>query len=909
MAETTSTGVQTATDQLNWRSIFNRKESKDINPCMKPLSDETNHIINSIPNWIDKNGPDYDYFNKDNITLFFESLNIKDINDEKDKDLSVIIKTFNKFLKDNKYKFIFTENVLTNQNDDVSNNSDKKNKKNKKSDTKPLNSKEKALLAIKEKKTLESMKTFVESLVINNHMPIKSSKGIESFFTIVFWAIYLDNSQRIKIDSSIYLDCAKSLFNAIKDYTIFLPEIIILESEQLLRSIQSIIINREDKSHNNYFSFLKKNAQNDDCFWNQIKLKPYTLTFEQKQVIYHTYFNTIAKKKGLYQNLNTNRLGFLKLPPATGKTMLSILLAKFTENRPVLYICNTITTRNEVARDCINNDVTFYLATNRMDNQELVRRTFLDPFMNCYLGSWRQQHLRTKEQEKLHNANKHKKYSSDIGEQLEFCLNVTKRISEQYKGKIDPYTATNLPKKIICDLESAYPLLERYPGLFLVTNFDEISAAAEFEITSKILSVCGNTLLLSATCSTPDEIPGIVNHFVTRNHDENNDYQNVNRVYLIESNQQRTSCTFVDEEGYIFAPHDNVNNSEELADFVKSLDHPLIRRGYSPEVVFNFLGSIHNYLSEELQINNRFEFFGQITHESIRNYGSDIIKFIHETNNHELFQILKNIKVKKIKDMNVNTIFTTSAINYQSGKTLHVASEINFNLHVEDIAASFLEGSPKVSDIVSNYDKHLQLINDNIQSLEKNYTESSQYEKQELMKEKNNLKIMWPKEFVMNSSAHASKFNNYSFLTIPNNFNLLKREDIGLFEELREKLLFSNIGIYQPEEFNERELEYFLQNKNKYNFILSTPAIIYGTNIELSIVDIDESFLKDCTKNLIYQLAGRAGRWGKADSQEAIIIFRHKNFRIIFNHTKVNIESIQLETNFKKYIESIQLKA
>lgn len=906
MAETTSTGVQTATDQLNWRSIFNRKESKDINPCMKPLSDETKHIIDSIPNWIDKNGPDYDYFNKDNIKLFFESLNTKDINDEKDKDLSIIIKTFNKFLKDNKYKFIFTENVLTNQNDDVNNNSDKKNKKNKKSDIKPLNSKEKALLAIKEKKTLESMKTFIESLIINNHMPIKSSKGIESFFTIVFWAIYLDNSQRLKIDSSIYLDCAKSLFNAIKDYTIFLSEPIIIESTQLLRSIQSIIINRENKSLSNYFSFLKKNTQNDDCFWNQIKIKPYSLTFEQKLIVYHTFFNNIAKNKGLYQNLNTNRLGFLKLPPATGKTMLSILLAKFADNRPILYICNTITTRNEVARDCINNDVTFYLATTRMDNQELVRKTFLNPFMSSY-PEWNQRGLRTKDQEKHHHANKYKKYSSDISEQLEYYINETKRVSDQYKGKIDPYTATNLPKMIISDLESAYPLLERYPGLFLVTYFDEISAAAEFEITSKILSVCGNTILLSATCSRPDEIKGIVDYFLTKNHDQNNNSQNINRVYLIESSQQRTSCTFVDEKGYIFAPHDNVNDSDELAIFVKSLDHPLIRRGYSPEVVFNFLEYIHNYLSEELQINNRFEFFGNITHESIRDYGSDIIKFIHETNNNELFQILRNVRIKKMENMDVDTIFTKSAINYQSGKTLHVASEINFNLHVENIAKPFLEGSPKVSDIVSSYDKHLQIINDSIQSLDKNFTDSSQYEKQEFIKEKNNLKIMWPKEFVINTSSHASKFNNYSSLINPNNFNLLKREDVGLFDELREKLLFSNIGVYQPEEFNERELEYFLQNKNKYNFILSTPAIIYGTNIELSIVDIDESFLKNCTKNLIYQLAGRAGRWGKSDL--AIIIFRHENFRIIFNYDQVNIESIQLENNFKNYIESIQSKA
>lgn len=97
-------------------------------------------------------------------------------------------------------------------------------------------------------------------------------------------------------------------------------------------------------------------------------------------------------------------------------------------------------------------------------------------------------------------------------------------------------------------------------------------------------------------------------------------------------------------------------------------------------------------------------------------------------------------------------------------------------------------------------------------------------------------------------------------------------------------------------------MDQFLHNKDGFKFILSTPEIVYGTNISLSIIDIDSSFLGDSTRNTLYQLIGRAGRKGKSHS--ATIIFRNDEMlNFIFKSTTKNIEAENIERNFNKILD------
>jgi len=127
------------------------------------------------------------------------------------------------------------------------------------------------------------------------------------------------------------------------------------------------------------------------------------------------------------------------------------------------------------------------------------------------------------------------------------------------------------------------------------------------------------------------------------------------------------------------------------------------------------------------------------------------------------------------------------------------------------------------------------------------------------------------------------------------------KDELEELDETRAKLLFSNIGVYQPESFNGSEMNFFMNRKDNFRFILSTPEIVYGTNIGLSIIDIDAKFVQYCTKNILYQVIGRAGRKGKSHS--AMIIFRDdKMLDIILEQSDKNIEAEQIEENIKKLI-------
>lgn len=847
MAEQTNTGAQSAADDINWKSIYNRREGRDEDPTISALVKEAEEL----------------YIKKISKSSIVET-----------KDLSMLLKYFNDFLKQNKYKFTFTLEPEINL-----------------KNTKKLTSKERTLLQVKEGNAKKEMESFISSLVINNNMPCKRNDNIESFFSIVFWGIYLYTNKKMKIDTSIYFNCSISLYRSIIDSSKYLNELIISEAYNLLKLIEEIIKTRESKK-DSLNIFISNNSKFIlESFWDIIKPKSISLYEEQKDII-----------SLVSSNLDKKKLVFFEMPPANGKTILSAIIAKVIANenknnkskKVLLYICYNTIVRNEVAKLCTmhNVDVKFWLAVTKVDGRDNILKTFLRPFMNCY-PDWNQRNLRTKDEEKRHTSTKWKKYSGNINDQFEFFINETRRISTQHREIEDCMNADNLPEMIISDLDSSYTLLKAFPDLF-ITYFDEAFASSNLEITSKIMSVLGNTVLVSATLAKPEEIPTVISDFKKRHNHVDDSF-----LHIVKSNKQHISCTFVNSNGDIFSPHNTIEDMESLNNFVRVLNHPLIRRSYSPEVVFNISKNLDDYLPDEFKFKNKFEFFGILTHETIREYAISILEYINNTKNVEIFNILKSIKLNKIKNMDINTVFTSSAINYQSSKTLHVCNSNNFNLHVENISMPFLDKSPKVSDILLQYDRSTGMIQNEIKSLEKNGDENSQYEKNERLKELNSIKLEWPGEFIMNSSSHATKFNNYQYLTSPNNTIFAQKSDLGLLDEIREKLLFSGIGVYQPEEFSTPVMESFLKNKDNYKFIVSTPAIVYGTNISLSIIDIDKSFISDSTKNTLYQLIGRAGRRGKSSS--AMIIFRDDDMiKMILENNSFNIEAVQIEENYQK---------
>ena len=869
-------GIQTAGDGIDWSYL---NEQRVENPVITKLNDEAND-------------------------RFIKQTNI---NDEKTKYtehiieiLPCYIKAFNQHLKDNKYKFVFTEvEELV-----------KKDKKDKKHDK---NKKDLIRESIKKDSMKKDIKSFIDGLVINNHYPYTNKDQLQSFFNIIYWSLYLISNKKKDLDLSIYLNCAISLFKCINDSQYFLSSTLIDESNSILDQMEEII-NKKFKTYDDKITFLMKyQGLLLESFWDKTKPKAIALYSEQSDVI-----------SLITENLNNKLLVFFEMPPANGKTQLAVIIAKIIAHRNIenlknipnykrktlLYICYNTIVRNEVAKLCLTQsiDVKFWLAVTMMDKLDGKMKTFLRPYKNCY-PDWRRKNLRTKKEEEAYFENRKYKYSENIEDQWKFFIEETKPVSEQYfrkEGQPNLYpnrdytNPSNIPEMIISDLESALSLLKAYPDNF-ITYFDEAFALANSPITAQVMSVMGFTVLVSATLSKPEEIPTVIDNFKNKyGYSDNSQF-----LHVIKSSRQHISCTFIDENGYIYAPHHSIDSIDNIDSLISKLDVPLIKRSYSPEVVLDMILKINAYLPEELKFESRFSKYGMITHENIRNYGCDIIHYIGQTRNEELFIFLKTNIVKKMSNMDLNTIFTVSAVDYQFGNTLHISTLSDFNQHVSNITIPLLEGSPKISTIVGDYQKIKNQINNQITSHEKSSSDESKDFVSELQGNLENIKLSYPGEFIINSRRHSMRFGTTRKLVMENLPPHISVEDTDILDEDRTKLLFSNVGIYQPESFSNQKMDLFLRNKDSYRFILSTPSIVYGTNIGLTTIDIDQSFKDECSKNTLYQLVGRAGRRGKSDS--AIIIFRNNDMlKIIFSNVEINNESLMIEQNFQKILEIIE---
>ena len=869
---TLNTGIQTHSEEIIWSSFREKNEDLTFTSLMKQA--------------LSKNYENKKY-------------------DEESFELNDYLEPFNN-ITEKKYKFKFTktEAILDNEID-----KNDKNKKNKKKVEK-----KKADLIIEKNKENDKKKKindFVNSLTISKeNMPAFNSKFIESFFSIVNWALHLryqykkfqkDSFTNKCIDISIYIDCATSLFRALKAHENILTEIIIGETFNLLIELENIIylLNKSVKS---MYDILNDNLLIIvESFWDKINPKSIQLYKEQ-----------IDTNKMVCENLDKKILIMVESPPGTGKTINSVILAKEIRERNkymineninykkkiLLYICYNEIVRTEVGKLCnsINIDVKFWIAFTKADRYDLKIKTFLRPFRNCY-PDWNQKNMRSSKEDAKYKASKWKKFSENIHDQMEFFINETRRIAEQNNDLNDYLNADNLPEIIISDLESAYVLLKEFPDLF-ITFFDEAFASSSEDITAKIMSVMGHTLLVSATLPKPEEIPIVIDNFKIRHNCEDYSF-----LKVIRSTKQPISCTFVNSNGYIITPHDNIKDIESLIHFIPSLEIPLIRRSYSPEVLFIISKNIDSELPFELKFKNKFNYIGELNHESIRDYACEILTFIANSRNETLFNLLKSIKTSKITNMDINKIFAESAINYQNGNTLHVSIPGGFDNHVENISNNLLNGSPKIKNILNDYEKKINSLQSEIKSLEKNGNKDSEFEKIKLNQELSNIKYEWSNLFVMNTFAHANRFGNKSLLKNENMVLYPSKDELEQLDEIRSKLLFSNIGIYKPESFNGSEMDFFMKRINNFRFILSTPEIVYGTNIGLSIIDIDHKFLQYCTKNILYQLIGRAGRKGKSAS--ALIIFRDdKMLDIIFQKSDRNIEAEQIEENFLKILNT-----
>ena len=449
----TSSGISSKGEDINWVELESNINNND--PALNHLMIEFEFIKNSSV-----------FIRHDNnISL----------------SLSVYIQIFNKFLKQKKLSFTFDEIEV------------------KKETSKKLSKKDQIILEQTNKKILENIGLFIESLEIIDHIPSPKKNLIESFFNIIYWTLYLIKNESNDINTLIYMDCEISLYKAIQDSEKILNENILEKSRYILFRLHEIILLKGNMS-----SLLK--IIDFNCYWDSQKPIPIRLYDEQKNIA-----------SVITNSLNNNRasLSFYIVPPASGKTILALGIGKLVShindtkkddisyiNKILLYVCPNSIVRKEVIQHCLNNSVNlkFWIARTKMDKFTGHINTILRPHKSCY-PDWGKK--LPKKKGEIEAEFQRRRFSRDINEQFELFLNET-RFNRYKSNDIKNYDkADNFPEIIVSDMESAYTLLKERPENF-VLYFDETFAAADLMITTQIMSTLPRvSVLVSATLAGP----------------------------------------------------------------------------------------------------------------------------------------------------------------------------------------------------------------------------------------------------------------------------------------------------------------------------------------------------------------------------------------------------------------------
>ena len=751
---------------------------------------------------------------------------------------------------------------------------------------------------------------FLKSLSIGKDGYVQyKNDAFEFFLSVIYWACWLYPKSIFGINKDIPFHVVISLQHALKEFESHIDAYFAECVRTLLKAIEEKIETSyatqggPDKIYEHLFHHSDIFIDN---YWLKHRIGQVRLYEEQEDVI-QSIIQAIV--------LDSPLLLFYKVPPANGKTVLSAPIARVISHynkanqrdgyvpKTLLYICYGDVVRNEVARLCDsqNVDLHFWFANSVYETKNKSYKTLFNPFKKCY-KNW--DNLRNKAERLKFQAKREKEREifecQDLRIQLDYYLKQTSK---------------PMPEMIIADLESAYRILSELPSEHFVPFFDEAFAASSEEVVAKIMTVLPKiSLLVSATLPQPEEVPGIVNNFRNRFPVAEDDED---PVKVIHSTKQHIGCTFIDQEGYVFLPHQYVNSLGSLKEYVSDLKQdPLRMRGYTPVSVFEMGKVLQKFLPEmtDMHFKVRFSYLGHINHGSIRKYSLDILEKIIELERYDIFEEILKIRIKKMVYCDVKDMLTRNAYFYKDGNTLHVAKASGFEEHVHEITKELFECAPTdILEIVNACTTRLKSVDDQSKKLEENAKkdkDSYDLDRQGLESNKLNIRIDFPMECVVNSYYHAKRFGSERNIVFEEcaKIPIQPSEILDLYNKSNDeciKYLLSGIVWYNPEKRKIKENDFFLINKDICPFLLSTPAIVYGANMNITYVDIDESYLEDSSKSTFYQLIGRAGRKGRSNS-EAVAVFRSKELLLkAFSKDSVNIEAINVQNNVQKILERI----
>jgi hypothetical protein len=538
-----------------------------------------------------------------------------------------------------------------------------------------------------------------------------------------------------------------------------------------------------------------------------------------------------------------------RMPPGTGKTFLAVPLAQkllaLRCGKTLLFACHNPLVRMDVASLSLLGK-SLHLWMGRYDNSSGKKEYLVRPHKSCFPVNWKQVY-KTQDEKK----------TAGVYQQCVFYKNETGRF----------------PDILVADLETCAEILRddmlRDQFVAYIDEFvsDEYANSVMVEIVKHLPK---QSILLSAILPRFEDMPSVIQYFKDKYSVDDN------HIVRIESNQLLISCTMVAPDGCSCLPHHFIDTVGQVPILIQRIrEDPLIGRMYSPQQVFIMTEHIREDLESHMLFHHRFPTIGLIDHQKIRDYVLDLLQY---TMDHpHVFEKIKAFRPRLMDQPSLEKIATEDSHHYQ-GKTLVITTTEDRFPILEKIKQTLHDNAPNLQVMLETLEKKKKELLKTLQSTKEIQRSSQQRidatdQQQRVNRLEEELysvdRIHWPHHLIVNTSAHARRFNHSlsNMAVVP----ILPREYEDAFSDFLLSLLLSGIGVYDFSQCTEYQRRLTMKLMKQLSFLFAGHEIVFGTNIDgLTHLFIDGNYGDGVSRNVLLQLCGRVGRVGH--SYEALLV-------------------------------------
>lgn len=567
-----------------------------------------------------------------------------------------------------------------------------------------------------------------------------------------------------------------------------------------------------------------------------------------------------------------------RMPPGTGKTFLVVPLTQklvaLKTNKTILFACQNQLVRTDVATTALlGKNLHMWMGRYDAVNDEFLIR----PYKSCFPNTWKKVY-------KTHDDHK----SGNVNQQMLFYKNAT--------GKF--------PDLIVADLETCLALLKESSMQHqFIAYIDEFVSdqKANTVMTHLAEYLPRQTILLSAILPRFEDMPSFIQHFRMR-HGASDD-----AIVRIEANQLTISCTLVDQEGLVALPHHFIDSVDQIPILIRRIrEDPLIGRMYAPQQVYQMIDHIRTDLQGTgYCFEDHFPTASTIDHAGVRDYVLCLLEFMIDRP--DVFEKMKAFRPRIMSRPEIQKIATRDS-HYFIGRTLVITSKESLFPILEEIRTDLMDGAPDIRSIMSSMEKERKEIERQMEHLRDSKRSDSRVDPVELQLDMSRLseqlsmlqRFPWPEKYIVNTVQHAQRFHHDILRPAPIPTLTAEYQELP---DLLFELLLSGIGVYDFSQCTDHHRRLAMKAIRHISILFGGDEIVFGTNIEgLTNLFIDGTFGDRVSRNVLFQLIGRAGRIGQ--SYQALVVLNSQTTldKIMSFHDLQDMDALFFEQHFAQLI-------